>query len=528
MPGFFTRRYLTQFDVSELPRISTDALVIGSGAAGLRAAIELSNTHDVLLVTKGLSADSATEKAQGGVAVAVPSAGGAEGHIADTIVSGDGLCNEEAVRFIIGAGPEVIDELVGWGAEFDKEGSELSLAREGGHSAARIIHAHGDATGKEIERCLLAENCKRSNIRTMENCFVIDLLSNGKSCFGALIFDEDGQVKVIHAAVTILATGGCGRIYREATSPEVCTGDGIALAYRVGAEICDMEFVQFHPTTLYVAGAARALISEVLRGEGAILIDTNGRRFMKDYHPSGELASRDIVCRGILSQMRKTGATNVFLDISHLPSEFINKRFPGIRDLCTRFDIDMSEEPVPVRPSAHYIMGGVRTDLDGRTGAAGLYACGEVACTGFHGANRLGSNSLLEALVMGRAAGRAAADEAKQMKRQEPGKIMQPATRKNQKDGLDIEDVRNSLKSLMSRSVGIERGSDGLCEALEAIEFWGSYVMEKNFENSTGWELQNMLTVARLIVQAALDRCESRGAHYRVDFPSPSPRLSDC
>ncbi|GAF89016.1 unnamed protein product, partial [marine sediment metagenome] len=201
------------------------------------------------------------------------------------------------------------------------------------------------------------------------------------------------QMKMVHAAVTILATGGCGRIYREATGPEVCTGDGMALAHRIGTELCDMEFVQFHPTTLYVAGAARALISEVLRGEGAILIDAKGRRFMKDYHPDGELASRDIVCRGILAQMRKTGATNVFLDISHLPAEFTNKRFPEIRNLCARFDIDISKEPMPVRPSAHYMMGGVRTDLDGRTGVAGLYACGEVACTGFHGANRLGSNS---------------------------------------------------------------------------------------------------------------------------------------
>lgn len=517
MPGFFSRRYLTRFDVGELPSISTNALVIGSGAAGLRAAIELSNTCDVLLVTKGSSADCATEKAQGGVAVAVPSAGGVEGHIADTIASGDGLCNEEVVRFIVGAGPEVIDELVGWGAEFDKEGSELDLAREGGHCAARIIHARGDATGKEIERCLLTEYRKKSNIRTMENCFVVDLVSDGKSCFGAIVFDESGQIRVIYAAVTILATGGCGRIYREATSPEVCTGDGMALAYRAGAELCDMEFVQFHPTTLYVAGAARALISEVLRGEGGILIDTEGRRFMKDYHPDGELASRDIVCRAVLSQMRKTRATNVFLDISHLPAEFINKRFPEIRNLCARFDIDISKEPVPVRPSAHYMMGGVRTDLEGRTEISGLYACGEVACTGFHGANRLGSNSLLEALVMGRATGHAAAQDAERTGRRKPAEVAQSSEERPAGDDLDVEDMRNSLKSIMSRSVGIERDGGGLRAAGEAIEFWGSYVMEKDFEDPMGWELQNMLTVARLIVQAALDRCESRGAHYRVD-----------
>ncbi len=519
MKGFFTRRYLSRFDARALPRISTDALVIGSGAAGLRSAIELSDTCGVLLITKGSLTDCATEKAQGGVAVAVPSAGGVEGHIADTVASGDGLCSEEAVRFIVSESLGAIDELIGWGAEFDKQGTELELVREGGHCAARIIHAHGDATGRELERCLLAENDRRSNLSVTENCFVVDLISDGKSCSGALVFDKREGLRIIESLVTILATGGAGRIYRESTSPEVCTGDGMALAHRAGARMRDMEFVQFHPTTLYVAGAARALISEVLRGEGGILIDRHGKRFMSDYHPDGELASRDIVSRSILSQMRKTNDTNVFLDISHLAVDFINRRFPEIRDLCARFDIEISKEPIPVRPSAHYMMGGVETDLKGRTGIAGLYACGEVACTGFHGANRLGSNSLLEAIVMGRAAGRAAAEEIKKMEPRKPAEILLPAKGEEKKDGLDVVDVRNSLKSLMSRSVGIERDADGLREAGEALEFWGSYVMEKDFEDPAGWELQNMLTVARFIVRAALDRCESRGAHYRLDFP---------
>ncbi len=519
---FFNRRYLAECDFRKLPHIFTDALVIGSGAAGLRAAIELSGACGVLLVTKRALDDSATKKAQGGVAIAVPSAGGVDGHVADTISAGDGLCDEDVVRFIVGESQARIDELVQWGAEFDKEDSQLALTREGGHSGARIVHAMGDATGKEIIRCLLAECRRRPNIRMMESDFVVDLVSNGDSCLGALILDAGGEFKLVRAGATVLASGGCGHVYRETTGPEVCTGDGLAMAYRAGARLCDMEFVQFHPTTLYVAGAARALISEVLRGEGGILIDKRGKRFMKDYHPDGELASRDVVCRAILAQMRKTNDTNVFLDVSHLPPDVISRRFPGIRDLCAGFDIDISKDPMPVRPSAHYMMGGVLTDIHGRTGIAGLYACGEVACTGFHGANRLGSNSLLESFVMGRNAGRTAAEEIKRGGSSSLNGIPAAAGARAKKNGLDVGDVRNSLTSLMSRNVEIERDGEELRLAMETLEFWGSYVMEKNFSDPGGWEIQNMLTVARLIVEAALMRCESRGAHHRIDFPERS------
>jgi L-aspartate oxidase len=499
--------------------VFTDAFVIGSGAAGLRAAIELSGKCEVIVASKGTLQDCATRKAQGGVAMAVESAGGVESHVADTLTSGDGLCDEETVRFVISESVERIEELAEWGAEFDRENGAIALTREGGHSAARIVHARGDATGLEVERCLLAEMEKRQGIGVMEDCFVIDLVTEGDACLGAVVCDGRGDLKVVRAGATVLATGGCGRMYRETTNPEVSTGDGLALACRAGATLCDMEFVQFHPTTLYVAGAARALISEVVRGEGGILVDKNDDRFMQKYHPDGELASRDIVSRAVLTQMRETKHTNVFLDIRHLPQELIDRRFPEIRMICTRFDIDISKDLIPVRPSAHYMIGGVQTDRCGRTGVKGLYACGEVASTGFHGANRLGSNSLLEALVMGRAVGRTVPGEMETG----PSRGMKaPAAVTSVEmieDGLDITDMRNSLRSQMNRNVGIERGGAGLEDAKQALDFWSRYVGGREFHNPRGWELQNMLTVSRLIVEAALARRESRGAHHRLDFP---------
>jgi len=514
-----TQRYLVQCDLRRLPCVFTDAFVIGSGAAGLRAAIELSGKCEVIVASKGSLRDCATQKAQGGVAMAAESAGGVESHVADTLASGDGLCEEETVRFVISESIERIEELTEWGAEFDRENGVIALTREGGHSGARIVHARGDATGYEVERCLLAEMEKRKGVSVLEGCFVIDLVTEGDACRGAVVLDGRGDLKVIRAGATMLATGGCGRMYRETTNPEVSTGDGLALACRAGATLRDMEFVQFHPTTLYVAGAARALISEVVRGEGGILVDKNGDRFMQRFHADGELASRDVVSRAVLTQMRETNHTHVFLDIRHLPQELIDRRFPEIRVICTRFDIDISKDLIPVRPSAHYMIGGVQTDLCGRTGVSGLYACGEVASTGLHGANRLGSNSLLEALVMGRAVGRTAIEE---MKTGASGGMRAPSGTPGVEmieDGLDITDMRNSLRSLMNRNVGIERKGIGLEEAKQALEFWSRYVRGREFHSARGWELQNMLTVCRLIVEAALARRESRGAHHRLDFP---------
>ena len=316
-----------------------------------------------------------------------------------------------------------------------------------------------------------------------------------------------------------MATGGAGRLYRETTNPEVATGDGIALAYRAGAVLRDLEFMQFHPTTLYIAGASRALITETLRGEGAVLLDNKGRRFMKDYHEAAELAPRDIVSRAILSQMRKTEATHVYLDVRHFDREFFAKRFPLISELLESFDIDTTKDLIPVRPSAHYMVGGVKTDISARTSIENLYACGEVASTGLHGANRLGSNSLLEGLVFGKIAGQAVLKRTKAGASHIKHPLIKHQIPHSDRTQLDTTDIRDSLRALMWRNVGITRANKPLAEAQEIIRFWQRYVMDKIFDSPEGWECQNMLTVCLLMAQSARQRCESRGTHFRTDFP---------
>ncbi len=520
------RRYLVPCDFNRLPHLFTDVLVVGTGAAGLRAAIEVAERgRDVVLLSKGSVTDSATRKAQGGIAVSFPEAGGVEGHVEDTLRVGDGLCDEESVREIVSRSEEVFRELVEWGAVFDTEGGgRVALTREGGHSVPRIAHARGDATGLEIHRCLLERCMKRSDrIYLMEECFLVDLICMDGECFGALVRDRMREMKVVRAGAVILAAGGCGRVYRETTNPTVCTGDGLACALRAGLPLCGMEFVQFHPTTLYVAGAARFLISEVLRGEGGILVDKNGRRFMFDYHPDGELAPRDVVSLAVFRQMKKTSHPNVYLDVSHLSPRLIEERFPEIAAVCRSFGIDISKEPIPVRPSAHYMVGGVVTDAFGRTEVEGLFVCGENAYTGLHGANRMGSNSLLEALVTGREAGMLACGVSRKRNRTALPRVNDGVADMPRLDGgLDMSDVRNSLASTMMRMVGIERNEDEMGEALRMIERWCSYAMSGYFTDPAGWELQNMLLVGRVITGAALWRKESRGAHYRTDFPEKS------
>ena len=512
------RRYLVNIDSISTSQLFADCVIVGAGIAGLRAAIEVADHRNVIVVCKAGLEDSNTWKAQGGIASVLRRDDSFELHIADTLKTGCGLCEPQVVEQVVRQGPDLVRQLQQWGAGFDRVNGEIDVTLEGGHSHARIAHAHGDETGRAIAETLIDAVRKAPNIRIIEHFFTIDLLTDEENrCVGIIGRAKDGSLQIVWAADTILATGGGGQLYRETTNPAVATADGLAMAYRAGAVLRDLEFVQFHPTTLYVAGASRALITETLRGEGAYLLDTKGRRFMKDYHEAGELAPRDVVSRAILAQMRKTDATHVYLDVRHLDKEYFARRFPLISDLCESFDIDVSHDLIPVRPSAHYMVGGVKTDILARTSIEHLYACGEVASTGLHGANRLGSNSLLEGLVFGKIAGQAisarpAADVTS---------VKHPAIQYNippsDRSRLDTDDVRNSLRSLMWRNVGITRKAQALAEAQEIIRFWHRYVMDKVFDAPEGWECQNMLTACLMIAHAAQLRNESRGVHYRMD-----------
>ena len=531
------RRYLIPFKASRLPQQFTDVLVIGGGVAGLRAAIAAADGGaEVLLLSKDTIDESNTWYAQGGIAAVLQPTDSFESHVHDTEIGGAGLCDDEAVRIVIEEGPARVLELLEWGANFDKKlGNPYGLAftREGGHSFARILHAFGDATGKELAQTLIRTVRGRDTIRNVEQAFAIDLLTDttsgespgGQRCVGAIALIE-GRVQIIWAKRTILASGGAGQLYRESTNPKIATADGHAMAYRAGARLQDMEMVQFHPTTLYVAGSSRALITEAVRGEGAFLVDKNGYRFMKDYHPAGELAPRDVVSRAIVEQIRKTHFTHVYLDVRHLPTAEFRDRFPGLAKLVDQFEINVEKELIPIHPAAHYMIGGVDADENALTSLDGLYAVGEAGCSGLHGANRLGSNSLLEGLAFGARAGQHAAAGAKQSGVKFPLHLehrIPPST----KTELDITDVKSSLRSIMWRNVGIERSGEHLTETREIIAFWARYVMDKTFSPDVigapgaiaAWELQNMLTVCYLITTAAYSRTESRGAHFRIDYP---------
>jgi L-aspartate oxidase len=495
-------------------------LVIGAGIGGLRAAIEAAEHRNVIIVCKESLQDSNTYKAQGGIASVLEKTDTFESHIADTLATGCGICDESVVNLVVHQGPDLLRQLQQWGAEFDLVEGHIDTTLEGGHSHARIAHAHGDETGRIIARTLIEKAIANPNIRVVENFYAIDLLTNDDNkCVGVIGHDTERGPQIIWATNTILATGGAGQLYRETTNPEVATGDGLAMAHRAGAVLQDLEFVQFHPTTLYIAGASRALITETLRGEGAILLDSKGRRFMAEYHKSAELAPRDIVSRAILAQMRKTESTHVYLDIRHFDKKHFAKRFPRISDLCESFDIDVTKDLIPVRPSAHYMIGGVRTDTSARTSIENLYACGEVASTGLHGANRLGSNSLLEGLVFGKIAGQSVSQARKAHVSSLKHSLIKYQIPHSDRSRLDAADVRNSLRALMWRNVGITRRDKPLAEAQEIISFWQRYVMDKVFDSAEGWECQNMLTVCLLMAQSAQKRQESRGVHFRSDFP---------
>ena len=485
-----------------------DFLIIGSGVAGLRAAIELAPYGSVLVITKDRPSESSTEYAQGGIAAVMSDEDQVGIHLDDTLKAGDGLCREDAVKTLVEEGPDRIMELIDWGAEFDKAGSSLDLTIEAAHSRRRILHSHGDSTGKELERVLLTKVRSLPSVRKYPFAFTIDLIVHNSECHGAYVL-KDGEINALFAKATILTTGGAGQLFSRTTNPQVATGDGMAIAFRAGAALEDMEFVQFHPTSLYYPAAPQFLLSESMRGEGAVLLNINKERFMQAYHILAELAPRDIVSRAIISEMVKTGSNHVYLDLRHMGKTFVKKRFPKIHATCLKYDIDITEDLIPVSPAAHYIMGGVKTNLNGETDIKGLYAAGEVACTGVHGANRLASNSLLEGLVYGARTGKAALRSA-----------LGPSNSTTPEFKISVipesDEIRRALRKLMWEKAGIIRCGGSLGEAEKKLMQWEE-IMNKNYATRQELELKNMLTVARIIVKAALTRKGSVGAHYRSD-----------
>lgn len=508
------RQQIAYISIMEGITEKTDFLVIGGGVAGLRAAIELAPHGNIIVLTKAEPTESSTGYAQGGVAVALSDEDEVGIHYEDTIKAGDGLCKEEAVRILVEEGPRYILELISWGAEFDKKGSKLSFTREAAHSRKRILHSHGDSTGREIERVLINKVRTFTSVKRYVFAFTIDLIVVDNRCIGAVVLRGEELVN-IYAKAIILATGGAGQIFARTTNPAISTGDGMAIAYRAGAMLTDMEFIQFHPTTLYHPSAPQFLLSEAMRGEGAILRNINGEQFMSRYHEMADLAPRDVVSRAIISEMVRTQSRHVYLDLRHLNRDFVRERFPRIYSTCLQFDIDITEDLIPVSPAAHYFMGGIRTDLDGATDIKGLFAAGEVACTGVHGANRLASNSLLEGIVYGARAGRNAIGFLKETIEEAP-----PPQRSKKKGHLppsEMEKIRNLLRRVMWDKVGIIRCEESLMLAKRCLDKWGS-IKEADFDNPRGFELKNMITVAGLIVDSALLRKGSVGAHYRSDF----------
>ena len=522
--SLLTPRYLAAFDPRQLPHFFTDVLIIGGGLAGLRAANAIDPALSVLVVTKDAIQQSNSSYAQGGIAGVLGPDDQFEEHVHDTLVAGGTLCDERVVDMVVREAPDRIRELVEWGTHFDEQAGSITLGREGGHSHNRIVHALGDMTGKEVMRAVIARTQKLPHVRIWENTFTLDLLTYEGACRGAIVATQHGEKMLVWARQTILTTGGCGQIYRESTNPPVATGDGHAMAYRAGAQLRDMEFVQFHPTVLYIAGGSRSLITEAVRGEGGWLVDREGVRFMPQYDSRAELAPRDVVSQAIVTQMEKTRHPCVYLDVTHLDANFTLQRFPGIAAACRQFGIDITRDKIPVRPGAHYMIGGVTVDLDGRTSVPGLWAAGEVSSSGLHGANRLASNSLLEGLVYGAHAGMAASRAAKETTgdfRVYPltNPVAAPIT-----EPLDVVDIGNSLKSLMWRSCGVRRSGEELLDALSSVDSWRRYVLARQFDDIRGWELQNMLTLARVMIHAALVREESRGVHLRTDYPQTDDR----
>ncbi|MCM3208307.1 L-aspartate oxidase [Paenibacillus illinoisensis] len=511
-------QYIVDFDLSQLPIVETDVLVIGSGIAGLYTAIRASKHNQVLMITKKSLLESNTRYAQGGIAAVIAEDDSPAYHLQDTLVAGAGLCRREAVEALVNEGPDGVQELIRLGTLFDVENGELALTQEGAHSHRRILHANGDATGYEIVRALAAQASAHSGIEVWDEHFVIDLITDHGECVGALVQNSDGGKVFVKARATVLCSGGAGQLYRYTTNPEVATADGVAMAYRAGAVIRDMEFIQFHPTSLCYPGAPRFLVSEAVRGEGAFLRNIKGERFMERYHPQLELAPRDIVARAIVSEMEMTNSTFVYLDITHESAELIKHRFPTIYETCMRYGLDMTTDWIPVAPAAHYMMGGVKTDLNGESSIGRLFACGEVSSTGVHGANRLASNSLSEAIVFGHRIVERIQTlpplNSIQIETPSPHSVGNRAWEEQQ----PISERRLRLQKMMVRQVGLRRNGAGLQGALNKLES-EMHIFNNLLTHKEEMEYANLLTCAWLVTSGALHRQESRGAHYREDFP---------
>ena len=489
--------------------------MIGSGIAGLRAAIALAAAGDVIILTKAGTAESNTGYAQGGIAAAVGADDSPELHAEDTIKAGDGLCDDHAVRLLVADGPRYVRELLGWGAAFDRDANgEPALGREGAHTVRRVLHAR-DATGREIARVLWERVASTPRIRVLDDALAANLIVTGGTCAGAEFVDREGVRHRVGARATLLATGGAGQVFRETTNPAIATGDGVAMAFRAGARVTDLEFVQFHPTVMQVSGAPRFLLSEALRGEGARLVNAVGERFMSRYEPAGELASRDLVSRAMVREAARTGAP-VYLTLEHLDHAYVRTRFPTIAEVCREAGLDLARDRIPVSPAAHYVMGGIEPDADGRTSVPALYAAGEVACTGVHGANRLASNSLLEGLVFGARAASAMQDA-----------VRLPTLRSARVESLvtthaaTLVPGADAVRDLMWRHVGLIRSRDALEESVSALSGWSAAVTAAEARLGADREFRrvsSIVTAGLLIARAALRREESRGGHFRADF----------
>lgn len=485
----------------------------------MRAALELSREGRVIMLTKGHPLQSNSIYAQGGVAVALSEEDDVAIHLTDTVKAGHGLCRREAVRVLVEEGPDRIQELIRWGAKFDKAGGKFAFAREAAHSRSRILRARGDATGNEMVRVLMAQASRQKRIHRLDYHFTVDLVVEEGRCCGAVVLDENsGEQFILPAKAVVLSTGGAGQIYARTTNPPNATGDGMAMAFRAGAQLQDMEFVQFHPTALFLPSSPPFLLSEAMRGEGGQLRNSKGELFMHRYHPLGALAPRDIVARAIWAEMAATRARHVYLDVTHLGADFVKRRFPTIYATCLRYDIDITEEWVPVSPSAHYMMGGVWTDINGATTLPGLFAAGEVACSGVHGANRLASNSLLEGLVFGMRAGVSAMWWASSHPVPDLTRQADVLRRCRFEQLEDAEKLRSSLRRTMWGQVGVVRSRDSLIRATAQLSRWG-HMVSKPFATRADLEAKNMVQVAYCVAEAALWRENSVGAHFRSDFP---------